>query len=242
MSGTPRLAWIDAGDPPGSFPDPNSALRDPDGLLAAGGDLSSARLLYAYRHGIFPWYSQGQPILWWSPDPRAVLLFENLHVSGSLRKTLRRHRYEVTLDRAFAEVITHCANASRGRAEAGTWITPEMKSAYLELHRLGHAHSVEVWMDGALAGGLYGVAMGGVFFGESMFSLRTDASKIALVWLVQQLTAWGYRLLDCQVASEHLHSLGSVSIPRGEFLALLDRYATTGGRGGNWQIEISPEF
>lgn len=242
MSGVPRLAWIEPDDPPEAFPDPQAALRDPDGLLAAGGNLSAARLLYAYRHGIFPWYSPGQPILWWSPDPRAVLFPESLHISRSLRRTLRRRRYTVTLDQAFDETITQCATAARGRAEAGTWITPEMHAAYVGLHDQGVAHSVEVWMDGALAGGLYGIAIGHVFFGESMFSLRTDASKIALVWLVKQLVAWSYKLVDCQVASDHLRSLGSTSIPRSRFLALLEQYASEGNTQGGWRLDISPEF
>jgi leucyl/phenylalanyl-tRNA--protein transferase len=242
VNGGPQLVWIRPDAPPDAFPDPHGALREPDGLLAAGGDLSPARLLYAYRHGIFPWYSEGQPILWWCPDPRAVLIPEALHISGSLRKALRKTAYRVTLDRAFPEIMKSCANASRGSSPPGTWITPEMQSAYTELHHLGHAHSVEVWMDGQLAGGLYGVAMGKVFFGESMFSLRTNASKIALAWLSRQLSAWQYRLIDCQVASPHLESLGSTLISRDDFLRLLDRYAPVQGHTGPWQFDISPVF
>jgi leucyl/phenylalanyl-tRNA---protein transferase len=238
MSGAPQLTWIRPDDPPTAFPDPRTALREPDGLLAAGGDLSPARLLHAYRHGIFPWYGEGQPILWWCPDPRAVLYPEAVHISRSLRKTLRRHNYDVTLDRAFVEVMAACAMARRAHTDVGTWITEDMQRAYAELHRLGHAHSVEVWMSGQLAGGLYGVAMGNVFFGESMFSRYADASKIALVWLARQLEAWGFRLIDCQVASKHLQSLGSVSIPRNEFLVALDHHADARGHVGAWRTEI----
>ncbi|HEX6549199.1 MAG TPA: leucyl/phenylalanyl-tRNA--protein transferase, partial [Gammaproteobacteria bacterium] len=224
------------GDPPDAFPDPRTALREPDGLLAAGGDLSPARLLYAYRRGIFPWYSAGQPILWWCPNPRAVLYPQAVHISRSLRKSLRRRDYEVSLDHAFPDVMHACAMARSNQPDAGTWITDEMQAAYIELHRLGHAHSIEVWMNSRLVGGLYGVAVGKIFFGESMFSHRTDASKIALVWLAMQLESWGFELIDCQIASTHLQSLGSVSIPRDEFLALLDRHAATDSRIGTWQL------
>lgn len=242
MNGTPQLAWINSGDPPETFPDPHTALREPDGLLAAGGDLSPARLLYAYRHGIFPWYSAGQPILWWCPDPRAVMFPDDLRISRSLCKILRRHNYQVTLDRAFVQVMQACAETRRNQPESGTWITPAMQLAYNQLHQLGYAHSAEVWVDGELAGGLYGIAMGSIFFGESMFSRRANASKIALVWLTQQLTAWGYKMLDCQVTSAHLQRLGSVSIPRSEFLTLLRRHATAGGHNSPWQLEIAPGF
>ncbi|MGH8372803.1 MAG: leucyl/phenylalanyl-tRNA--protein transferase [Gammaproteobacteria bacterium] len=242
VSGAPKLAWIRADDPLDAFPDPRTALREPDGLLAAGGDLSSARLVYAYRHGIFPWYSEGQPILWWCPDPRAVLFPENLHISHSLRKTLRQHHYEVSLDRAFREVVRACAGARRHQPDAGTWITSEMEIAYTGLHQLGHAHSVEVWMDSQLAGGLYGIAIGDIFFGESMFSRQTDASKIALVWLTRQLMTWGIKMIDCQVASTHLQTLGSVNIPRAEFLDLLKRYTSSDRQSGKWQLEVAPVF
>lgn len=242
MNGIPRLAWITPDDTPDTFPDPRTALHEPDGLLAAGGDLSPARLLYAYRHGIFPWYSVGQPILWWCPDPRAVLFPDALHISRSLRKALRRRDYQVTLDRAFPEVMQACAGMRRNQTEPGTWITAAMQLAYNELHRLGYAHSVEVWMEGELVGGLYGIAMGGVFFGESMFSRHTDASKLGLVWLMKQLAAWGFKMLDCQVASTHLQTLGSINIPRNDFLTLLDRYATNSNHAGAWQLDIVSVF
>jgi len=209
------IAFLQPGDPPDRFPDPAGAATEPDGLLAIGGDLEPERLLAAYRRGIFPWYEAGQPILWWSPDPRAVLLPEQLHVSRSLRRTLNSDRFSVSVDLAFREVIDACALT---RASTGTWITPEMRAAYLRLHDLGHAHSVEAWHGPELAGGLYGIAIGGVFFGESMFSLETDASKVALVHLVGLAARRGVRLIDCQVATGHLSSLGSRLMPRGQFL------------------------
>lgn len=213
-----KLFWIAPGSAPDNFPPAQQALREPDGLLAVGGDLSPARLLQAYRRGIFPWYSDPQPILWWSPDPRCVILPGGFHISRSLGKLLRSHRYTVSFDTAFERVIAACAAPRAQQPEGGTWITGDMQAAYCELHRLGHAHSVEVWMDGRLAGGLYGIAIGRVFFGESMFSRRTNASKIALAWLTRQLGAWGYALLDCQVYSEHLASLGAQCMPRAAFL------------------------
>lgn len=222
------LNWIEPGSPPESFPDTGLALRDPDGLLAVGGDLEPERLLAAYRRGIFPWYGAGEPILWWSPDPRAVLFTDELHVPRRLTRVLRQGRYRLSMDRDFAAVIDACARAPR-RGQQGTWITPEMRAAYLELHRRGQAHSVEVWQNEVLAGGLYGVAIGRVFFGESMFSRRRDASKVALARLVRQLGAWGFPLLDCQVASGHLTRLGARSIPRARFLQLLDRHCAEPG-------------
>jgi leucyl/phenylalanyl-tRNA--protein transferase len=221
MIGPGALHWIRPDDPPEAFPDPRHALREPDGLLAVGGDLAPARLLAAYRRGIFPWYEEGQPILWWSPDPRAVLRPGELRVSGSLRKTLRNWGGRVTFDEGFAEVVRGCAQPRAH--QRGTWLTPEMQAAYERLHALGHAHSVEVWDAGALAGGLYGIALGRVFFGESMFSRRRDASKIALVHLRAELGRRGFELIDCQVHSPHLASLGSRAIPRTEFLGLLER-------------------
>ncbi|HHC72240.1 MAG TPA: leucyl/phenylalanyl-tRNA--protein transferase [Thiotrichales bacterium] len=203
------------------FPPVSSALEEPNGLLAVGGDLSPRRVLAAYRRGIFPWYSQGQPILWWSPDPRAVLFPERLHISRSLRKRLRRRSYRVTLDLAFEAVIEACAAVPRPGQE-GTWITSEMAEAYLRLHRLGYAHSVETWQAGRLVGGLYGVAMGRIFFGESMFSRETDASKVAFAHLVRHLRRYDYRLIDCQVETSHLLSLGAGNIPRDRFVAMVD--------------------
>ncbi len=227
-------AWLDPRDP-AWFPPPEQALRDPDGLLAVGGDLSPERLLAAYRRGIFPWYSEGQPILWWSPDPRLVLFPRELHVSRSLRKTLRRRPFAITLDAAFEDVIRACAQPRRG--ESGTWITEEMRHAYTRLHRLGWAHSVEAWQDGRLAGGLYGVAMGRVFFGESMFSRVSDASKAAFVHLVHQLAAWGYALIDCQVETAHLRRLGAAPVPRERFLALLDEHIRDPAAADPWQLD-----
>lgn len=213
------LYLIDASDPKAPFPDPALAEKDPDGLLALGGDLAPQRLLNAYRQGIFPWYGEHDPILWWSPDPRMVLYPAELRVSRSLRKTLRRGHFSVSMDQDFEHTIRHCAGPRRD--EPGTWLQPEMIRAYRTLHQQGHAHSVETWLDGELVGGLYGVAMGGVFFGESMFSLVTDASKTALVFLVETLSACGIELIDCQVYSEHLASLGARNIPRARFQQIL---------------------
>jgi leucyl/phenylalanyl-tRNA--protein transferase len=202
-----------------------TALREPDGLLCAGGDLSPARLIEAYRRGIFPWFSPGQPILWWSPDPRTVLFPAELRISRSLSKSLRNRGYSLTTDRAFGEVVGRCADPAL-RPE-GTWITASMRRAYLHLHELGWAHSVETWQGDRLAGGLYGVAIGRVFFGESMFSLERDASKVALCALARSLRERDYRVIDCQVASAHLEGLGARSVPRREFVQLLEE-ATAG--------------
>ena len=212
-----RLVWLSARDRPEAFPDPSLALAEPNGLLAAGGDLSTERLLYAYRHGIFPWYEAGQPILWWSPDPRAVLRPGDINVSRSLRRVLRQQRFEFSADSAFREVLAGCAEPrSYG---AGTWITLEMRAAYERLHALGWAHSMEVWQAGELVGGLYGLHIGRVFFGESMFSRVSDASKAALVRLVEHLVPTGLALIDCQQATGHLARLGAVTMPRKAFLA-----------------------
>jgi leucyl/phenylalanyl-tRNA--protein transferase len=200
------------------FPDVSRALADPNGLLAIGGNLDPPCLLNAYRHGIFPWYEEGQPILWWSPDPRLVLFPGQLHVSRSLRRTLRRDLYTVTLDTAFEQVVRACAAV---RARTGTWITEEMVEAYVTLHELGYAHSAECWCEGALAGGVYGVALGRVFFGESMFHCRSDASKAAFTVLVRHLEAWGFAVIDCQMRTSHLVSLGAEEIPRARFVELL---------------------
>jgi len=206
-------------DPSGTFPEVTQALRDPDGLLAIGGDLSLTRLINAYRQGIFPWYGAGDPILWWSPDPRVVLFPRELHVSRSLRKVLRKRRFAVTMDRDFPAVIRACAMPRD--AEAGTWLLPEMIAAYRALHVHGLAHSVEVWQEDVLVGGLYGVAIGRAFFGESMFARVDNASKIALVHLCRQLDAWDFGLIDCQVLTAHLLSMGARPIPRRDFVAAL---------------------
>ena len=199
------------------FPPVSTALTEPDGLLAAGGDLSVPRLLAGYSQGIFPWFSPGDPILWWSPSQRMVLQPEGLKVSRSLAKTLRNKPYRLSIDRAFTEVIHACAAPRDGHA--GTWITPQMIAAYTELHRQGHAHSFEVWMDGELAGGLYGVVLGSVFFGESMFHNRTDASKIAFVCMARHLFAQGVGLIDCQMPTSHLFSLGAGRMDRMTFVS-----------------------
>lgn len=199
------------------FPPPHLAE---DGLLAVGGDLRPERLIAAYRNGIFPWYSEGEPILWWSPDPRAIIEPAAFHLSRSLARTLRSGRFTITADTAFAEVIAACARIPR-RHERGTWITKAMRDAYIRLHELGHAHSVECWRDGALAGGLYGVAVGGSFCGESMFSREPDASKAALATLARNCPRLGIRFIDCQLPTPHLKRLGAVEIPRSHFLARL---------------------
>ena len=217
------------------FPAPDQA--GPEGLLAIGGDLSPARLLAAYARGIFPWYNAGQPILWWSPDPRMVLFPAELRVRRSLDKRIRNAGFEVTLDRAFAEVVIGCA-APRG-GEAGTWITDEMYQAYCALHALGYAHSTECWLHGELVGGLYGVALGRAFFGESMFSHVPDASKVALVRLVWHLTARDYRFVDCQVRTTHLASLGARDVPRSEFLRRLEEALTQPTEQGPWRLSES---
>lgn len=220
------------------FPAVDTALREPNGLLAIGGCLSVRRLRNAYRQGIFPWYSEGQPILWWAPDPRTVLFPHKLRVSRSLHKTLRRRSLTASLDRAFCEVARACGQPRPG--QDGTWITDEMLRAYVRLHRKGIAHSVEVWSDSKLVGGLYGVSLGHVFFGESMFSRVSDASKVALVHLVNQLQARGFQLIDCQVYSRHLISLGAEEIPRSQFLNLLDRWCDEPAPEGPWVSKPAP--
>ncbi len=213
------IAWLAPGDPPASFPPVERALREPSGLLAAGGDLSCERLLAAYRRGIFPWYSPGQPVLWWSPDPREVLFPQEFHCSRSLVRALRNRGFEYHVDRDFEAVLGACA-APR-KLSPGTWITADMHEAYLNLHRMGIAHSAEIWRGGRLVGGVYGVRLGRIYFGESMFSAERDASKAALDGLVRQGLAEGLALIDCQLPSAHLRSLGSRAIPRAEFLHLL---------------------
>ena len=211
------LTWLKRDDL--EFPPLDKALHEPNGLLAAGGDLSTDRLLAAYRHGCFPWYQDGQPLLWWSPDPRTVLYPNELHVSRSLRKRMRQGDFQVTFDHAFSEVIQGCAGP-RSYAD-GTWITTPMQQAYIHLHAMGVAHSVEVWQDGQLVGGLYGLSIGRLFFGESMFSRATDASKVGFVTLVERLRAWGFALIDCQMPTRHLESFGARSISRETFAVAL---------------------
>lgn len=217
-----QIAWLD----PASleFPPVDQALTDPDGLLAAGGDLSPERLLLAYRSGIFPWYEDGQPILWWSPDPRAVLFPEEVRITRSLRRKLLSGRFEVRLNTAFGDVLDACSGPRD--YSAGTWITNEMKAAYQRLHAMGYAHSLETWEDGELVGGLYGVGIGQMFFGESMFHHVTDASKVALAWLCRLMMRSQCPLIDCQVENDHLLSLGARRVSRAEFGTYLARYAS----------------
>lgn len=215
-----RIPWIAPDDHISPFPDVERALREPNGLIAIGGPLSPERLERAYRSGIFPWFSEDQPVLWWSPDPRLVIYPRELRISRSLRKRLRHKGYRLTMDQCFQAVIEACAAPRRD--QQGTWITPEMVAAYVDLHRRGIAHSVEVWYDDALIGGLYGVSLGAAFFGESMFSRTADASKIALVWLAMQLEAWSFDFIDCQMPTPHLSALGGVEISRRRFIRELD--------------------
>ncbi|MEU0544440.1 leucyl/phenylalanyl-tRNA--protein transferase [Nocardia sp. NPDC005978] len=217
-------------------PFPSLELADPSGLVAFGGDLSAQRLLAAYSAGIFPWYNPGEMIHWYSPDPRSILLPTALRVTKSHRRAVAIADYAVTMDRAFAEVMAHCAGPRA--KEEGTWIGDDMRAAYLRLHRLGHAHSVEVWRDGELVGGLYGVALGRSFAGESMFSRARDTSKIALYWLCTQLADWDFALIDCQMTTDHLASLGAVDVPRAEYLRLHGAAAARPGIVGPWQFEI----
>ena len=223
------IPWLGENDP---FPPVELALTDPNGLLAAGADLSSPRLLDAYVRGIFPWFSNGDPLLWWSPDPRMVLFLGELHVARSLRRVIRSRRYSVTFDQAFVDVMRGCAEPRGG--QDGTWITDAMVDAYSALAALGYAHSVEAWGDGVLAGGLYGVAIGRMFFGESMFARRTDASKVALVHLVRQLQRWDFGLMDCQMSTDHLASLGAREIPREDFVEEVSRLVRREPVRGRW--------
>lgn len=232
------LCWIDPSSPPDSFPPIDSALDQPDGLLCFGGDLSSERLLAAYRRGIFPWYSDNQPIMWWSPHPRCVLFPEAMKISRSLKKSIRNMDLEVSMDSAFEQVIQACALPRAD--EAGTWITLEMQAAYIDLHEQGHAHSVEIWHQGILVGGLYGLAIGQVFFGESMFSTQRDTSKIALCALTRRLAKHSFRLIDCQVSSSHLFSLGACDVDRTEFSTLLKKYCDMTNHIKIWQHEALP--
>lgn len=216
---------------------PPVEAAESDGLLAVGGDLSPERLLAAYRRGIFPWYQDDQPILWWSPNPRAVLFPHKLHVSRSLTRRIRRGDFTVTLDTCFRAVMTHCAGPRPQYPEGGTWITREMQDAYATLHEMGYAHSIETWQQGRLVGGLYGVALGGAFFGESMFSHAADASKVALTVLVRQLQAWGFAVFDCQQASPHVMRFGAEEIPRREFVSRLKSACAHPDRRGRWVFD-----
>ena len=233
-----RLPALLGSDPRAPFPDPATALREPDGLLAVGGDLHPDRLLQAYSSGVFPWYSEGQPLLWWSPDPRTVFATDGVHLSSRFRRTLRRSDWSVVADRAFDQVMLACARAPR-RGQQGTWITDDMRAAYARLHALGHAHSVEVLDgDGTLVGGLYGVAVGRMFFGESMFSARSGGSTVALAGLARVLQGWGWPLIDAQVENPHLLGLGARSMPRPRFLAAVRRLAALPGRTGPWSADF----
>lgn len=225
------LYLLDPRNPQAPFPDVEMAKQKPDGLLAVGGDLSVTRLVNAYRRGIFPWFGVGDPILWWSPDPRTTLFPERLRISRTLRKTLRKGHFGATMDRDFDAVITACA---RRPGSGGTWLVPEMISAYRRLHRRGFAHSIEIWQDGTLAGGLYGVAIGRVFFGESMFTRISNASKVALVHLCGRLAAWSFCLIDCQVLTVHLIRMGAEQIPRADFIRLLDRWCSCPNQPTSW--------
>jgi leucyl/phenylalanyl-tRNA--protein transferase len=232
-----RIALLGAA-PDSPFPPPRRALRDPDGLLAAGGDLSPVRLLNAYRQGIFPWFNEGDAILWWSPDPRVVFDSAGFRLPSRFRRTLRRSQWHLSADRDFTGVMRACAQAPRHGQEGGTWIGGSMLAAYSELHRLGHAHSVEVWSGSRLVGGIYGVAIGRMFFGESMFSAESGGSKVALAGLARALSGWGWPLIDAQVENPHLLSLGARLLPRGEFLARIADLVTLEGRPGPWTDEF----
>jgi leucyl/phenylalanyl-tRNA--protein transferase len=234
-----RIVWLSMGDPPNAFPPVEEALSEPNGLLAAGGDLNSDRLLYAYRRGIFPWYDEGQPLLWWSPDPRCVLKPGRFHLSRRSRRYLQRSTAEVRFNTSFGDVIHACAGPRR--SEQGTWITPDMIAAYRQLHSEGWAHSVEIWQNGSLVGGLYGLAIGRAFFGESMFSVEANASKIALLALSTMMDSGEFGIVDCQVLSSHLLSLGATLIPRQEFIGILETLCDPAIRFENWPTApISP--
>ena len=229
------IQWLFAEDP---FPPVAAALKTPNGLLAAGANLSAGRLLDAYRLGIFPWFNEGEPILWWSPDPRMVLFPNELKVTRSLKKTLRKDAFEIRVDSGFLEVIKGCAAPRNGRV--GTWIHDDVAAAYHTLHEMGFAHSVEVWINGELVGGLYGVALGRVFFGESMFSRVSDASKIAFIHLVRQLEHWGFGMIDCQMKTAHLASFGAREIARAEFGQKLKELVHYPGLIGKWSFDNEP--
>ncbi len=221
--------------PPRFFPPVETALREPNGLLAMGGDLSLERLLDAYRHGIFPWFNPGEPVLWWSPDPRMVLVPGEIRVTRSLAKRIRNGGFEMRVDTAFADVMRACAEPREGAG--GTWISPAMIAAYSRLHQAGYAHSVETWRDGQLVGGLYGVAIGRMFYGESMFSREPDASKVALVHLARQLLHWEFGLVDCQMETVHLASLGARTMPRTVFTTRLAELVNLPHHPGPWRFD-----
>jgi leucyl/phenylalanyl-tRNA---protein transferase len=226
------IPWLRSNDP---FPPLSRALREPNGLLAAGADLAVPRLLDAYRRGIFPWYSEGEPVLWWSPDPRMILVPSELVVSRSLRKRMRQGNYAIRVDESFERVVRACAEPRLG--QAGTWISSDIIGAYVALHQAGYAHSVEYWVDRDLAGGLYGVAIGRIFFGESMFTRQTDASKIALVHLTRQLARWSFGMIDCQMSTAHLASLGAQEIARSDFMRALEELVNYPTRKGPWRFD-----
>jgi len=228
-----QLSVLDPSKPQQAFPTLAQALDEPNGLLAIGGCLSPQRIMNAYRCGVFPWFNPGEPILWWSPNPRLVLFPDRLLISRSLGKTLRKQPFDIQFDTAFSDVVKACAMPRS--EQGGTWITSEMQHAYNQLHDLGIAHSFEAWQDGELVGGLYGIAIGQVFFGESMFHFKTDASKVVFAHLVQKLIAWGYQLIDCQVSSEHLFSLGAEAVPRSEFSNLLEQFCNQTSNILAWQ-------
>lgn len=227
------IPWLEHAAP---FPPLEQALHEPNGLLCAGGDLSAPRLLDAYQRGIFPWYSPGEPILWWSPDPRMVLLPQEFQISRSLRRSLRAGRFEVKLDSDFPAVIRGCAETPRA-GQTGTWITPDMQHAYWTLFQLGIAHSVETWFEGKLVGGLYGLAIGRMFYGESMFSQVSEASKVAAAHLARFLEDEGFGMIDCQMNTPHLASLGAREIPRAEFLARLRALVVAAWQPGRWPTD-----
>ena len=231
-----KLRWLDPRDPDEAFPDPVEALHEPGGLLAIGGDLSITRLLRAYSNGIFPWYNPDEPILWWSPEPRTVLEPARLHRSRSLRRAIRRQDFAITVDERFHDVIAGCSGPRRH--QDGTWLGPDMIQAFAAMHAAGHAHAIAVWRDGRLIGGVYGVAIGHAYFGESMFSLEPDASKLALHYLALQLERWDFPIIDCQVSSPHLLSLGAVEWPRRRFIAELRAGVARRRPPGRWQFDI----
>jgi len=231
-----RVAWLSAADPPDSFPHVDLALREPDGLLAAGGDLSTERLLVAYRSGIFPWYEQGQPILWWSPDPRCVLRPSEFHVARRLQQYARCSTLTMSCNRAFEKVIEACAGSRK--SQQGTWITEDVMCAYRQLHADGWAHSVEIWDGEELVGGIYGLSIDRVFFGESMFARQNNASKFAMLGLCSILAQNGFEILDCQVLSQHLLTLGARLIPRAEFSEILCSFCATDDQFANWPVKV----